>query len=277
MAAASTSNDPADRTDSPSTAQPPPVAYTSAITRLCAVPGGGPDSVRAVIGGEHPDVSPVGIALAIGSIIFMPILGIAKQRLANQLGSAATAGEGRQNMLCAYLAGALLVGLIGNALVGAWWLDPLVGLLIAAVADQHGIERPDLDPQLLRSVHRRLGAEDGCVTVAVRHADGRIVAWNRSAERIFGRHAEDVVGTSMRDLFPEHVRDDVVVLLDTVAGGARVDHVETEVARRDGMRIPISVSLRPVCGADGSCCGVVGVARDLTEQRLTQSALARAA
>ena len=64
----------------------------------------------------------------------MPMLGIAKQRLADQLGSAATKGEGRQNMLCAYLAGALLVGLLGNALVGAWWLDPAVGLLIAAVA-----------------------------------------------------------------------------------------------------------------------------------------------
>ena len=125
----------------------------------------------------------------------------------------------------------------------------------------------------------RLAALEAFVEVSAdalisQDADGRIVAWNRSAERIFGRHAEDVVGTPMRDLFPEHVRDDVVVLLDTVAGGARVDHVETEVARRDGMRIPISVSLRPVCDADGSCCGVVGVARDLTEQRLTQSALA---
>ena len=45
----------------------------------------------------------------------MPLLGIAKQRIADQLGSAATKGEGRQNMLCAYLAGALLVGLLGNA------------------------------------------------------------------------------------------------------------------------------------------------------------------
>jgi PAS domain S-box-containing protein len=104
-------------------------------------------------------------------------------------------------------------------------------------------------------------------------AAGRIVVWNRGAERIFGRHAEDVVGTPMRDLFPEHVRDDVTVLLDTAADGARVDHVETEAARRDGMRIPISVSLRPVRDAAGSCCGVVGVARDLTEQRLTQSDL----
>ena len=71
----------------------------------------------------------------------MPLLGIAKQRLADQLGSAATKGEGRQNMLCAYLAGALLVGLLGNALVGAWWLDPIVGLLIAACRRQGGPRR----------------------------------------------------------------------------------------------------------------------------------------
>jgi divalent metal cation (Fe/Co/Zn/Cd) transporter len=70
----------------------------------------------------------------------MPYLGIAKERLADQLGSAATKGEGRQNMLCAYLAGALLVGLLGNALFGAWWLDPTVGLLIAAVALKEGRE-----------------------------------------------------------------------------------------------------------------------------------------
>ena len=44
----------------------------------------------------------------------MPLLGRAKQRLADQLGSAATKGEGRQNMLCAYLAGALLLGLLAT-------------------------------------------------------------------------------------------------------------------------------------------------------------------
>ena len=98
------------------------------------------ESIRALAGGEHPDVSWVGIALAAGSVILMPMLGIAKQRLADQLGSVATRGEGRQNMLCAYLAGALLIGLLGNALAGAWWLDPAVGLLIAAVAVREGLE-----------------------------------------------------------------------------------------------------------------------------------------
>ena len=98
------------------------------------------ESIKGLIAGDHPDVSWVGIGLAMGSVIFMPMLGIAKQRLADQIGSAATAGEGRQNMLCAYLAGALLVGLLGNALVGAWWLDPAVGLLIAGVAVKEGAE-----------------------------------------------------------------------------------------------------------------------------------------
>ncbi len=70
----------------------------------------------------------------------MPILEIAKQRLADPLGSAATAGEGRQNMLCAYLAAALLLGLLANALAGAWWPHPPVGLSIAAVAARKGLE-----------------------------------------------------------------------------------------------------------------------------------------
>jgi divalent metal cation (Fe/Co/Zn/Cd) transporter len=97
-------------------------------------------SLRALIGGDRPDESWVGIGLAISSVILMPMLGIAKQRLADQLGSAATKGEGRQNMLCAYLAGALLLGLLGNLIAGAWWLDPVVGLLIAAVAVKEGRE-----------------------------------------------------------------------------------------------------------------------------------------
>jgi divalent metal cation (Fe/Co/Zn/Cd) transporter len=98
------------------------------------------ESVRALLAGEHPDVSVLGMVLAVWSLVTMPLLGIAKQRIAEQIGSAATKGEGRQNVLCAYLAGALLVGLAGNAVAGAWWLDPIVGLLIAAVAVNEGAE-----------------------------------------------------------------------------------------------------------------------------------------
>jgi len=98
------------------------------------------ESIRTLIDGSHPDVSPVGIALSVFSLVTMPLLGMAKQRIAEQIGSAATKGEGRQNILCAYLAGALLIGLLGNAAAGAWWLDPAVGLLIAGVAVKEGAE-----------------------------------------------------------------------------------------------------------------------------------------
>ncbi len=111
-----------------------------AIQFLVLAPYVGVESLRAIVTGERPDASVVGIALAAASLAVMPYLGIAKARLADRLGSAATRGEGRQNLLCAYLAGALLLGLVGNMAFGAWWLDPAVGLLIAGVAVREGIE-----------------------------------------------------------------------------------------------------------------------------------------
>jgi divalent metal cation (Fe/Co/Zn/Cd) transporter len=111
-----------------------------AIQFFILAPYVGFESVQALVQGERPDVSWLGIALSASSLVVMPYLGIAKQRIADQIGSAATKGEGRQNMLCAYLAGALLVGLLGNAAFGAWWLDPMVGLLIAGVAVKEGLE-----------------------------------------------------------------------------------------------------------------------------------------
>jgi divalent metal cation (Fe/Co/Zn/Cd) transporter len=98
------------------------------------------EAIRALATGSHPDESVVGIALAATSIVFMPLLGRAKQRIGRRIGSSATASEGKQNLLCAYLATALLAGLLGNSLLGLWWLDPAVALLIAAVAVQEGRE-----------------------------------------------------------------------------------------------------------------------------------------
>ena len=109
-----------------------------AIQFFLLAPYVGVESLRALIGGAHPEVSYLGMVLAASSIVVMPLLGVAKQRIGDQIGSSATRGEGAQNLLCAYLAVALLAGLLGNALFGAWWLDPLVGLLIASVAVKEG-------------------------------------------------------------------------------------------------------------------------------------------
>ena len=96
------------------------------------------EAVRALINGERPEESVIGIALATSSLVVMPLLGRAKQHIGSRIASSATASEGKQNLLCAYLAAALLVGLVGNALFEAWWLDPVVALFIAYVAVQEG-------------------------------------------------------------------------------------------------------------------------------------------
>lgn len=111
-----------------------------AIQFFVLAPYVGFESLQALVQGERPEVSWLGIVLSASSVVVMPYLAVAKGRLADSLGSAATKGEGRQNMLCAYLAGALLVGLLANAAFGAWWLDPAVGLLIAGLAVKEGRE-----------------------------------------------------------------------------------------------------------------------------------------
>jgi len=89
---------------------------------------------------EEPSTSWLGIALVTASLVGMPALGIAKRRLADRLGSVATRGEGTQNLLCAYLAAAVLAGLLGNALFGLWWLDPIAALVVAGVAVREGVQ-----------------------------------------------------------------------------------------------------------------------------------------
>jgi divalent metal cation (Fe/Co/Zn/Cd) transporter len=98
------------------------------------------EAVRTIVGSDHPATSWVGIALAAFTAATMPLLAAAKRRVGNRLHSSATVNEGAQNLICAYLSVALLVGLGLNAFVGWWWADPAAALVIAAVAAREGVE-----------------------------------------------------------------------------------------------------------------------------------------
>ena len=124
-----------------------------AVQFFLLAPYVGYHALHALATGDRPDASWIGIALALTSAVGMPLLGMAKRRIGEQLGSRATRGEGMQNVLCGYLAVALLAGLVGNAALGLWWLDPVAALAIAAVALSEG-----------RSAWR--GATCGCTPVA---------------------------------------------------------------------------------------------------------------
>jgi divalent metal cation (Fe/Co/Zn/Cd) transporter len=98
------------------------------------------ESARTLIGGHHPGTSWVGIGLALFTAPTMPLLARTKRRVGRQLNSSATVSEAEQNMICAYLSVALLVGLLANAVFGWWWADPAAALVIAGVAVNEGRE-----------------------------------------------------------------------------------------------------------------------------------------
>ena len=99
------------------------------------------DAALKLLGfGEPPERSPVGLALVALSVLVMPTLAWAKRRVAAALGSVALRADAAQTNLCTYLSAVVLLGLAANALVGWWWMDPLAGLVVAALAVREGIE-----------------------------------------------------------------------------------------------------------------------------------------
>jgi divalent metal cation (Fe/Co/Zn/Cd) transporter len=98
------------------------------------------DAVRVLAGGHEPEPSGVGIALAAVSLAVMPGLSYAQRRAGRELGSATAVADSKQTLLCTYLSGVLLLGLVLNGTLGWSWADPLAALVIAAVAVREGRE-----------------------------------------------------------------------------------------------------------------------------------------
>ncbi len=98
-------------------------------------------AAQDLLTGHHAQASTLGIVLTASSVVIMPALGIAKQRLGARLHSEATAGEGTQNLMCAAQAGAVLVALAITAVwPGGSWLDPVIALGIAGWSVWEGVE-----------------------------------------------------------------------------------------------------------------------------------------
>lgn len=110
-----------------------------AVSFLLLVPYIAVEAIDHLITGNTSGVSWVGIALATTDAILMPILGNAKKSSGKRLNSHATTRAGVQNILCAYLSIAVLIGLGANALFGFWWADPIAALIVAIVCLQAGI------------------------------------------------------------------------------------------------------------------------------------------
>ena len=98
------------------------------------------DSCKTLLARQAPEHSIFGIAIAVASLIAMPLLARAKRRVAAALGSAAMQADSRQTDFCTYLSAILLAGLALNWLVGWWWADPVSALIMVPIITNEGIE-----------------------------------------------------------------------------------------------------------------------------------------
>ena len=98
------------------------------------------ESARSLLSADAAEHSTVGIVLAAVSLLVMPVLSYAQRRAGRELGSASAVADSKQTLLCTYLSGVLLVGLLLNSVLGWSWADPIVALVIAAVAVREGRE-----------------------------------------------------------------------------------------------------------------------------------------
>lgn len=104
--------------------------------------------------------------------------------------------------------------------------------------------------------------------------DGKVTTWGAQAVRLFGRADGEVVGRPLVDLFPPRLGREITVVAARAAAGDRVQHHEAEVARADGLPVPVWLSIAPVADADGCIRQLAVVAKDVTEQNVTQATLA---
>lgn len=102
--------------------------------------------------------------------------------------------------------------------------------------------------------------------------DGIITSWNKSAERLFGYKAEEVVGKSITVIIPPDRLHEEPHILSRLRRGERIDHFETIRRCKDGTLLNISLTISPVKDATGKIIGASKIARDITEAKRAERA-----
>ena len=88
------------------------------------------EAVRDLVADVDPDTSPVGIGLALSSLVVMPLLALAKRRTGEALQNPTVLADAAETRLCTYLSVILLAGLVLDATAGWWWADPIAALAL---------------------------------------------------------------------------------------------------------------------------------------------------
>jgi PAS domain S-box-containing protein len=147
--------------------------------------------------------------------------------------------------------------------------DDLILLVFQDITERKQAERTT---GLLAAI---VGSSDDAIVS--KNLDGVITSWNKGAERLFGYTAEEAIGQHIALIIPHDRQHEEAMILERLGRGERVDHFETVRVRKDGTTLDISLTISPVKNAAGHVIGASKVARDVTERKRVERALAEQA
>lgn len=127
--------------------------------------------------------------------------------------------------------------------------------------------------------HRRLAAiiESSEDAIASKDLNGIITSWNKSAERLFGYAAEEIIGKPVTLIIPPELHDDEPRILGKIRAGERIEHFQTVRVRKDGKLIDVSLTVSPIRDESGNIIGAAKIVRDITRQKKLEEAALRLA
>jgi PAS domain S-box-containing protein len=99
--------------------------------------------------------------------------------------------------------------------------------------------------------------------------DGTIISWNAAAIRVFGYQPEEILGRSILTLIPPDLHHEEEEILRKLRAGERIEHFETVRIKKNGERIPMSVTISPVRDDTGRVIAASKIARDVSDRKRT--------
>jgi PAS domain S-box-containing protein len=106
-----------------------------------------------------------------------------------------------------------------------------------------------------------------------KNLNGRVLTWNKAAERMYGYSAEAIIGQDVTVLLPPERSNEVQELLEKLRAGERIEHFETTRRRRDGKILNVSLTISPVRDAQGNMVAASTIARDITQTKIAEEAI----
>lgn len=127
----------------------------------------------------------------------------------------------------------------------------------------------------LEEAQRLLAAivESSDDAIASKDLNGIVTSWNKSAEKLFGYSAEEMIGKPITLIIPPELHPDETMILSKIRRGERIEHFETVRVTKSGERIDVSLTISPVRDKNGTVIGAAKIVRDITENKKIERAL----